>query len=656
MLERNSYAEFVLGTYKALLVDCALQYPVLAREFDRDLHRLSSAIKQHGVKFTLDIMPKFRKHFDTCLSNQRLTPSNLTNFGTIRRREPIPRLFRGLVLRVFDRHGALQLNPDVKAIRLIRQLLGVVRKMRMDSSRKDTCRVVSEFFEIDQETDLGNLNWSSEDLFVTEGVLELSFRDSENTLLVDERLRLTPPPSQASCVTPELLDYVQRTADLISSQLGIFDPYTWRLRHGPGAVADQRFGSYKYDFDYWSDRLSIAFPRDVFAYANPSFSYEDRELKKLLAGCEKSLPAKLITVPKTITGPRLIAAEPVAHQWCQQSIKDYFYNRVSDTPIRNLIDFRRQDLNGKLALSASHSGSHATIDLSSASDRVSCWHVERLFRRLPCLLTALWATRSNSVKQDIDRTIPKEFPLRKYSTMGNATIFPVQSLFFGALAFATYCYVRKLPVSLRTMRIMGRQQVRVFGDDIIVPNDCAGQLVELLDALKLKVNTSKTFQTGLFRESCGIDAYGGHDVTTVSILDVPRRAGPGSIVSSVDVHHNLCEAGYMVTAAYLQKTASRVVSNQVPYVKHGSGRFGWSDLFGCTETRTRVRFDEHLQKVFVRALCPYTVEKRNKPENNPGLLQFFTEAAKVVTTATSSLGYLAQRPQVKLSLRWAPAY
>lgn len=164
MDDLKSYAEYVLGVYRALLVDCARHYPECAKEFDRDYKRLSSAIEQHGIRFALDTMPSFRKHLDKCLQKERLIPSNLINFGC-RKGEAIPRLFRGLTLRVFDRLGTLRHDPDVKAVSLLRQLLGVVRKLELASSRKDTGNSVLAFFSEDEEVNHGSLDWRSHDSF-----------------------------------------------------------------------------------------------------------------------------------------------------------------------------------------------------------------------------------------------------------------------------------------------------------------------------------------------------------------------------------------------------------------------------------------------------------------------------------------------------------
>lgn len=652
MLRPKSYAEFIRGTLAALLVDCAAEYPELTKELSRDLKRLHSAIDSHGIRFALDTMPDFRKHFDTCLGHRRLTSSHLIHFGSDKRGGTIPRLFRGLILRVFDRNGALKHCPDSRAIFWIRQLLGAVRKLKLESSAKDQGNAVSGFLKTDQEVRDGCLSWADHSSFDPRAAQDLSFKDLLAPL--DSSVKFLPGLEPTDSNLPYgLLEKVQQVADLVSSQLGVFNPEDWRFRHGPGAVSDQPFGSYRYDFKSWPDRLDRVFPWEDFAFANysqvPTLSLDSRRAQEL----RKEFPARLLAVPKTLSKPRLIASEPTCLQWAQQCIKSYFYQRTRETFIRNFVDFTRQDRNGSLALAASQCGSHATIDLSEASDRVSLWHVERLFRRLPSLLDALQASRSAYIEQRVDRFLPRYSRIRKYSTMGNATIFPVQSLFFMSLALGTLFYKRGLTVNFTNMRRIGRTAVLVFGDDIIVPDDCSGLLVELLHGLHLKVNARKTFLEGNFRESCGVDAYGGTNVTSVSILDVPRRAGPGSIVSSVDVHNNLAEAGLLHTAAYIRKTASRAVSNKIRFVKHGSGLFGWSDLLGTYPTCTRVRWNKYLQVREEQCLVLKTKTKRFCPNEGSVLLQYFTEAPRRVTSVVSTIGALERRPKVSLGLGWA---
>lgn len=653
---KKSYEEYALGIYDAMLVDMASYYPALTKEFIRDSLRLRSAVDSQGIRFLLDTLPAFRKHLDKCLQNGRLTLSGLPQMRQFRKGSTIPRLFRGLLLRVFDSFGVLRCDPDKEAIRHLRQLYSAVAKIEMASSRRDTARAAIDFFRTDEEVKDGNLSWDNHLSFEPQRASQLSFTDIWKAPLGSEDPQLFEPQEPL----PSLALYgvfacIQQVADCMSSYLGVFNAHEWRPKHGPGAVSDQRWGAYKYAFDNWPDRLEGVFPYADFAVANYAQIDATSPVSALTISFLSERGSKLIAVPKTLSTPRLIASEPTSHQWCQQIIKDYFYRRTARTFIGRFLSFEDQTKNGRLALRASHDQKHATIDLSSASDRVSCWHVERLFRRLPCLLAALQASRTAWIQQDLCRDFPRVSPIRKYSTMGNATIFPVQSLLFLAVSLGVYVHKRGIQVTPRTLRRLGQMEVRVFGDDIIVPEDCAEDVVEALTTLGLKVNANKTFLAGKFKESCGVDAYDGHVVTPIRILKRPVRTSPGSLVSSVDVHNNLCEAGYVATAAYVRKIAGRCVSNSIRYVKHGSGLFGWSDLFGETPTNTRVRWNQTLQRREVRCLRPKVVEHRATNTESSGLLQYFTEAAKEVTSAVSSHGWLLRRPKAGLGQGWVPA-
>jgi len=207
-------------------------------------------------------------------------------------------------------------------------------------------------------------------------------------------------------------------------------------------------------------------------------------------------------------------------------------------------------------------------------------------------------------------------------------------------------------MSTSNLEALGEDTVRVFGDDLIVPKDCAGSVVDALHAFGLKVNPAKTFLTGNFRESCGVDAYAGHDVTTISVLDAPMKAKPGSIVSSVDVHNNFCSRGFYETAAYIQKTVAQSGYRSIRTVTHGSGAFGWFPNFISPEAVLETRLSRDHQVRQIRCLVLKTKQRRNQAVGSAGLLQFFTEAAKVVQASTSILGSLIQRVKTSLSLDW----
>ena len=102
--------------------------------------------------------------------------------------------------------------------------------------------------------------------------------------------------------------------------------------------------------------------------------------------------------------------------------------------------------------------------------------------------------------------------LRKFSTMGNACTFPVESLLFFSIAVAAILTVRKVTPTKEAIKDAATE-VAVFGDDIVAPKDSRELLKRALVVLDFKVNVDKSYEAGRFRESCGVDAYAGANVT-----------------------------------------------------------------------------------------------------------------------------------------------
>jgi hypothetical protein len=363
-------------------------------------------------------------------------------------------------------------------------------------------------------------------------------------------------------------------------------------------------------------------------------------------------PSRLIAVPKTLKGPRLIASEPVSHQWCQQTILDFLTSSLARTPIASSIHFRDQGFNQELALEASHAQSHATIDLSSASDRLSCWLVERIFRRSPSLVEALHATRTRWVVNTIDRKSPRFHKLRKFACMGSACTFPVQSYVFCILAIASVLYSRGMKPSLATIRSIS-QEVLVFGDDIIIPIDAWERLQGLLGHLGLKVNHTKTFVTGRFRESCGMDAWDGNDVTPVYSITYPDVSRPESIASTIDTHNNFVLRGWFGVAEYAK---SRVHSQRllpIANVPIGSGSFGWFDHGWSGNPHLKRRWNPDTHQVEVRMLALETRMVRQPTEGLSQVLQYFTEARPTRFIRGDRIG-VPGRARTSIRARWVP--
>jgi len=651
----KSYVLYLQGLYGAVFSDIAEYYPNLRSDCERDASRLLSLVDARGLPFLMVDLVAAGKHFDKCLSTGLLTHFEMVGFRPFRRGGTIPRLFKGLFLRVFDDFGVLRDDLDVASVRFLRQLFYMAKKVKVACSDSKTWEHVNEFFKIDQEVRAPSLPWN-DDVFWAHDAVDLHFGD-HNVVHPTPLFRSVfneRPDDEKSLSIPGWsdLDVVQRTADIVASTLGGFDPLEWKAKHGPGAVSDQRRTQFKYDFPNWPEKLSTVFPCADFGFS--SFSTWATAVRG--SGIRKGFspnepPSKLIAVPKTLKGPRLIASEPVAHQWCQQIIKDFLTTRLSKTPIAESIHFRDQTQNQEFAKRASHTQSHVTVDLSSASDRLSCWTVERCFRRNTKLLAALHASRTRWVVNTIDRKSPKYHILRKFACMGSACTFPVQSYVFSILAHASVLLARDMYPSITSLRKIS-QEVRVFGDDIIVPVDAWAILQGLLSHLGLQVNHSKTYGTGKFRESCGLDAYDGHNVTPTYTMTYPDVSRPESIVSAVATHNNLVLQGYWRAASYTESIVRSIGRfPAIPNVPTGSGLFGWFDYGHRGNSHLETRWNPSLHRLEYRADRVVTRSFRSPVEEDTTLLQYFTEVQGPPLQSGERLGTMSI-PAVSIRRGW----
>lgn len=633
----KSLVDYILSAVAKVFEDHGHLCPLTADGIDRDLTRLSLIARTRGLPaFTLDL-PALGKHFDKCLAVGCYTKLDGPLTGTINAKTPIPRLFGGLMLAVFDKRGMLRSDACHTTIATLRQVYNLAKKMEIPCGRLTTVRTVAEYYAVDESLPPFTLGWGRED-FRADPTLDI--------LCLGEGLPLIDSCPVSGRIDNRLLEVCQQTFDILASTLGEFKPDEWKPKHGPGAVSDLTVGrEFKYSFPTWSDRLDTVFPMADFAFAN--YSHWVDAVASGTCPRDEDHYSRLIAVPKTQKGPRLIAAEPTANQWCQQIMLDYFSERIAKTLLGRTIHLDDQTHNQRLARLASSTQSHWTVDLKAASDRVSCWLIERLFRRNPSLLMALNASRTSVIFQSIDRESPKYYKLRKLSTMGSACTFPVQSIVFAGLSYAALCFKRDLRPNLATLKKLSRE-VLVFGDDIIIPEDGGCILEDLLNALYFKVNPDKTFRSGKFRESCGSDCFDGSDVTPSYLRKIPQKRKPASIVSAVDTSNNFFSRGYWRTAEHLRLRTPQV---GIPVVSMDAGVLGFKSYVGTPVYASK--WDKDLQKDYILTTTSRGSADRIKPEHNGRLLQYFVEAPDPTQMIKWESGFSGRARQ---SLRRARVY
>lgn len=166
---------------------------------------------------------------------------------------------------------------------------------------------------------------------------------------------------------------------------------------------------------------------------------------------------------------------------------------------------KQPDFNRELARIGSLDGSIGTIDLESASDSIMLRLCELALPR-GFLKTVMMMSRSRvAILPD-----GSQLELKMMSTMGNGFTFPLQTLIFS-------CVVRSVYDLMGFPSNCPRTQFGVFGDDICVRREAYEFVCRMLTKLGFKVNVGKSFNTGLFRESCGHDYFAGVNVRGVYI-------------------------------------------------------------------------------------------------------------------------------------------
>lgn len=195
-------------------------------------------------------------------------------------------------------------------------------------------------------------------------------------------------------------------------------------------------------------------------------------------------------VPKNAKTDRVICYEPHLNVRLQLIAGSFIRKRLRCFGV-NLND---QQVNRRRAQLASKTGHLATVDLKSASDTICR---ELVYDLLPIdwamMLDAL-CSHYTCVGEEPDGS-PIYRRNEKFSSMGNGFTFELESLIFYALASAV------------------TSGVSVYGDDLILPVEHVDEVCKLLELVGFEVNQSKTFRTGHFRESCGMDAFRGTDCT-----------------------------------------------------------------------------------------------------------------------------------------------
>lgn len=292
---------------------------------------------------------------------------------------------------------------------------------------------------------------------------------------------------------------------------------------------------------------------------------------------------EVITVPKNSKTDRVIAVEPGLNLWFQKSIGTMIRRRL----LRVGIDLNSQYKNQHLAYIGSKERRLATVDFSSASDSIALELVREL-------LPPRWFQLMDVCRSKLGSIKGTSFRWQKFSSMGNAFTFELESLIFFAASLAVLEF-QGVPANM--------EELSVFGDDVIIPSDSFDLYSSYCDFLGFKVNKTKSFSSGCFRESCGSHFFDGVSCKPIFLKErlshVESLYKLANAVRSLAHRHNNyrgCDSRFMDCWHNLLRRVPEPLRFRTPFT---AGDVGFSSNFD-ESTPSRARYG--IEGYFYRAL------------------------------------------------------
>ncbi len=572
----------------------------------RDCKTVTDRIKHEGLSYLTITLPQFCKDFERSLENKEVDSSLFVGYS---KRGRLPKFLWGFTSQLFDTYtGRLVQEPDSAVVQAIRQITLLYSKLEHPCSDTRVSAAFDKFMDCEKSV-------REFDMSITPFMRE-EFFDMSQLLMRDLFHKINE------------------------------DVYHERImpKHGPGATADRLYGNRKFDNKVWTSRLEQVFPAGDFIYS--SWHYFCASDTTWLEPGEE-IPVRVITVPKTLKTPRIIAIEPCHMQYVQQGIWRSIQEHVEgDDILSQLIGFSEQLPNQEMAREGSLSGELATLDLSEASDRVSNQLVRLMFSDHYWLNLAVDACRSR--KADVPGYGVKR--LAKFASMGSALCFPIEAMVFLTLVFLGIQDELSRPLTTKDIKVLVGK-VRVFGDDIIVPKEYVHCVVSRLQAFGSKVNEGKSFWNGSFRESCGKEYFNGEDVSIVRVRrDFPtKHTHAQEIISTVSLRNQMYKAGNWTTCSVIDDYLKGLIP--FPVVGDNSPALGRHTFLGVYDSQ---RYDKYLQRDLVKAFKPDVRLPLDILEDNGALVKCFINVGEPI--ADKNHLERAGRPQaVSIKLGWVPS-
>jgi hypothetical protein len=591
-METDKSLDKVKNLIAALLRDVSDVHKAVfsSRDCRLTIKKVGRRLDQEGIGFLTKTLPSLGKAFDKALSDH--APLIAIDHGFKPMEDSVlPRFLGELFSCVLGSDGHLLDDPCAASVRSLRTVLYLFYKYELPFTDRQEHDVISRFKQTEEDV---KRHWTQAFASSKDDGYVWYPSDLNNTRLLREQF-----PNK------ELVYVVERAQKLLKRVFANFDPTDIYPRHGPGAVATKQKLWTKYQWTNVCGRITQLYPLDEYFYSSLGAVCDHHSDFNRIG--EEDLPARVILVPKDSRGPRLISCEPVDFQWVQQGLGRAIVEHVErHNQTRFNVHFTDQGPNQRGALLGSSTGRYSTLDLAEASDRVGLGLVRLLFP--PYLYRYLEACRSRSTVLPDGSVLE----LGKFAPMGSCLCFPILALTIWAILTAG------------APDTDTKEGILVYGDDVIVPRDYTRDAIELLESFGLKINQDKSCTNGLFRESCGTDAFTGVDVTPIRLRTVWSSHHRADVYASWVAYANRFFHRRMYRVSNLIGDWLSAIYGTIP---NDQDAFGIIGLCGSTADRSKLksRWNKRLQK---REVHVWDVKSPSIYQEMPGwsmLLRYFAE-------------------------------
>lgn len=480
--------------YRCLCVDLRVDY--------RTRKYILARLSVEGISFVTKVLPKLSKVVILGLTLDNFEKARtIERFTEIRHQGKSLHYFRSFLDRIFSHNGRQHSDKESvgQALRDLRQLCEVLYKLVEKISKSTENKAWYDYCEDDDKVSDSVYTDEYQKYFLQKARGNVKYYNLNAT--VDEILHEYSPR-----FTSGSFSEASKVTDMCR-----FSPYAFKF------LKDDWIGNYS-----GSDQAKflLKYPRFLrLTTFNRKVGIKPPMYKTLLPDNGNAPSARFSTVPKDSRGPRIICMEPLHSLPYQMIYFDYMSN-VLQRVTRGRINFTDQEQNQNLAFEGSMNQEWCTFDLEKGSDRVSLKKTEYLMRdQCPGLLSLINAFRSREV---VNTRLNKKKKLNKLAGMGSGFTF-------ATMAFLIHLAVCTMAVlTLRIPFTKAMSLAYVYGDDLITPKAWSWFVPRALELFGFKLNASKSFTHGYFRESCGKDYYAGVETQPVRIktlYEVPYDKG-----------------------------------------------------------------------------------------------------------------------------------